>query len=260
MTAQGSSGVNALDNALDILQALTASGGAGVTELASQVDVSKSAVYKHLATLERRGYVVRDDDGTYDVGLRWLTVGGYARQRVASFHRVQRSTWEMADETGELVLFSTRVDDASMPLYHARGERAVTTDSYTGLALPLHCTATGKAILAALGDRREPILDRLAFAPHTANTITDREAFEADLERTARRGYSLEDEERIDGMRGIGVPVTNGRTGEVLGAFALTGPAHRIDGERFTESFPELLVNRAREVEINVTYESATHD
>lgn len=256
MPSESGTRVKALDNALDILDAITELHGAGVTELAEEVDITKSAIYKHLATLEERGYVVRTADNKYDLGLPWLKYGGYARNRRVPIQRIQTAVRELANETGELVIFSTLSGNASMPLYHARGEHAVTTDSYAGVKLPLHCTATGKAILAAMGDRAGEVLDEIDLLGRTANTITDRDALQSELEQIRTQGYSLEDQERIDGMRGIGAAITNETTGDVLGALALTGPSHRIEGDRFRESYPKLIANRAREIEINITYES----
>lgn len=247
--------VKSLETALDIVDAIIRLRGAGVTELAEEVDVSKSAIYKHLSTLEQQGFVVRIDERKYDLGLPWLTYGGYARNRRVPLHHIQSVLRELASETGELILFSTLVNDTSMPLYHARGEHAVTTDSYAGVRLPLHCTASGKAILAVMEERAHPILDRLELEEYTENTLTDRAELEADLDRTRDQGYSLEDEERIEGMRGIGAAITNEMTGEVLGAIALTGPSHRVDDQRFEESLPLLLANRAREIGINITFE-----
>lgn len=255
MPAESGKRVKALENALDIVDAIARRHGAGVTEIADEVGISKSAVYKHLTTLERRGYVVQTDDRKYDLGLPWLTYGGYARNRSLPIQRIQTVVPELATKTGELVLFSTLVNDASVPLYHARGEHAVTTDSYAGVELPLHCTATGKAILAVMGDRADPILDAITLDACTENSLTTRSELEADLERIRERGFSLDDEERIEGMRGIGAAIANETTGEVLGAIALTGPSHRVGGERFYETIPELVANRAREIEINVTYE-----
>lgn len=255
MATDSGTQVKALDNTLDLLDALRRRRGAGVTELVDDVDLSKSAVYKHLSTLEARGYVVRTDDNKYDLGLPWLTYGGYARNRLLPVQRIQTAVRELANETEELVIFSTLVDGASMPVYHARGEHAVTTDSYAGARLPVHCTATGKSILATMDDRAAEVLDDIELTARTSNTITDRSAFESELARIRERGFSLEDEERIDGMRGIGAAIRNETTGEVLGALALTGPSHRVEGERFRETFPKLVANRAREIELNITYE-----
>jgi DNA-binding IclR family transcriptional regulator len=247
--------VKAVDNAIDVLDAIVALDGAGVTELSEQLDISKSAIYKHLSTLEERDYVVRTNDDGYDLGLRWLRFGGYARHRLPALPRIQTAVSELANETGELVLFSTLSNARSMPLYHARGEHAVLTDSYTGSELPLHCTASGKAILAAMGDDAADVLDGQELSRQTEATITDRGELASRLETVRQQGFALEDQERIDGMRGIGAAVTNQRTGEVLGALALTGPAHRVAGDKFRETFPKLVANRAREIEINITYE-----
>lgn len=255
MAAESEKRVKALDNALDILDAIVARQGAGITELADDVNISKSAIYKHLSTLEARGYVVRTEGKKYDLGLPWLTYGGYARNRQLPLQRIQAAIQELANETEELVVFSTLIDNSSMPTYHARGEHAVTTDSYTGTKLPVHCTASGKAILSAMDDRADAVLDAVELTASTDNTITNRADIDAELEATRNRGYSLEDEERIEGMRGIGAAIQNETTGEVLGAIALTGPTHRVEGERFHESFPKLIANRAREIEINITYE-----
>lgn len=247
--------ISAVETTFAILDALVDLRGAGVTELAEAVDISKSAVYKHLATLEERGFVVQTENNTYQVGIYPLTYGGYARNQLFPFQRIQTAVRELATKTDELVLFSTLTDTVSMPLYHARGEHAVTTDSYPGARLPVHCTASGKAILAAMGERAEPVLSEADLSRQTQNTIIDRAELEEQLTQVRERGYSLEDEERIDGMRGIGAPITDETTGDVLGALALTGPTHRIKDEQFEDTLPELLANRAREIEINITYE-----
>ena len=106
-----------------------------------------------------------------------------------------------------------------------------------------------------MGDRAGPILDEIPLSACTENSLTTRSELEADLELTRERGFSLEDEERIEGMRGVGAAIKNETTGEVLGAIALTGPSHRVEGDRFRESIPKLVANQAREIEINITYE-----
>jgi DNA-binding IclR family transcriptional regulator len=246
--------VKALNHTLDILNAMADLNGASVTELAEEVGISKSAIYKHLTTLEQWGYVVQLANDRYDLGIQWLRYGGYARDRLFPLQRIQTAIRELANETEELVLFSTLTNGASMPIYHVRGEHAVKTDSYAGIRLPVHCTATGKAILAAMGEQAAAILDGIELTAHTENTITDRASFENDLAEIRDQGFALEDQERIEGMRGIGAAIKNETTEEILGALAVTGPTHRIKDERFTRRFPEMIANRAREIEINITY------
>lgn len=254
MSTDGPARIKTLDHTLDILDALVELDGGGVSRIAERVDLSKGAVHKHLATLADRGYLVRGPGDTYDLSVSWLRYGGYARSRSFPIQRVQTAVWDIATETGELALFSTLSGGASMPVYHARGEHAVTTDSYSGNELPVHCTASGKAMLAAADDP-EQILAGTTLRARTERTVTDRATLRQDLEEIRAQGFALEDQERIDGMRGIGVAVTNDLTGEVLGSVAITGPTHRIQGERFHEQFPQLVRNRVRELELNVTHE-----
>lgn len=257
MVQRTASRIKTLDHTFELLEVIMRHQGAEMATIADEVDMSKSSVYKHLSTLQDLGYVVHGDNNTYDLSLNWLKFGGYARHQHYPVHHIQTAIGEIAQLTGELCLFSIRHGTSSVPIYHARGEHAVTTDSYIGLELPLHCTASGKAMLAALGDEADPILDQLELTPETDSSVTERDDLEAELEAICERGYSLEDQERIKGMRGIGTAVRNEHTHELIGAIAITGPVHRIDDEQFREKLPELIANRAREMGINITYETS---
>ena len=61
--------IASVTRALDIVEALWTLEGAGVTELADYLDMSKSTVHSHLATLDRKGYAVAEE-GIYRLGLR----------------------------------------------------------------------------------------------------------------------------------------------------------------------------------------------
>lgn len=57
-----------------MIDALEELGGTGMTDLAEHLDLSKSAVYKHLYTLKERQYVVKDGND-YRLSLQFLTLG-----------------------------------------------------------------------------------------------------------------------------------------------------------------------------------------
>lgn len=60
---------------LDILDTLrTRPSGATLAELSGVTDMPKSSVFRYLATLESRGYVVREDsNGVFRLGAAFLT-------------------------------------------------------------------------------------------------------------------------------------------------------------------------------------------
>ena len=254
MSPESSSSVGSVVKAFTILEALYASNGAGITALADELGVSKSTIHSHLQTLTDLGYVTKR--GTeYELGLRFLTFGGYVRDRTDLYQIAREGADELAEETGELAAISTESSGENLYLYQVRGAKAMSLDSHLGARLPLHCTATGKAILASLpGDRVSEIVDRVGLPPATENTITDHDTLLDELATIADRGVSFDDEERIVGMRGLACPIVHQEREVVFGAIGVTGPTNRMSGTYFEEDIPETLSRIARMIEINATY------
>lgn len=74
-----------------------------------------------------------------------------------------------------------------------------------------------------------------------------------ELEAIRKRGYAYNDEKSTKGPRAVGVPVHDG-DGSVLGAFNVSGPAHRFRDTYFHEELPDLLMGAAKAVELNIKY------
>src|SRR5439155_365783 len=100
-----------------------------------------------------------------------------------------------------------------------------------GSRVPAYCSAMGKAILASMAPadaaRRLP----RHLEPHTSHTITKRASLLAHLAETRVRGYALDDEEFMDGVRCVAVAVGH-EVGGVAHALSLAGPAFRMSIER----------------------------
>jgi DNA-binding IclR family transcriptional regulator len=254
MTDDEPRSIRAVDNAFAVVEALKGREEAGVSELARELDRSKSTVHRHLKALERHELVI-ERDGRYRLGLRWLDVGGAVRKRHRLYKTGKADADELAAKTGELVAVTTYEYGRSVYLYQVKGRKALTTDSHLGVRFPLHCTAAGKSMLAHFpADRVRELVETSGLPAETANTITDPdELFEA-LRRIRDRGVALDDEERLEGTRGIGAPILRKDTGEVLGAVAICGPPTRLQGDRFREELPQLVRETANVIEVNSTF------
>ncbi len=105
--------------------------------------------------------------------------------------------------------------------------------SEVGTRGSVHCTALGKAILAGMreGPRKEEILASIRFEAYTPHTIMTMARFKKQLALTREKGFSLDDEEVITGVRCIGTAVL-GSDGEVVAAISISGPTGRITKER----------------------------
>ncbi|WIV66999.1 IclR family transcriptional regulator [Natrialbaceae archaeon AArc-T1-2] len=250
---EGTRTINAVETAFDIVEHLKEVDGAGVTELATELDLAKSTVHNHLATLYSKGYVVRDGD-TYRVALRFLDLGNYAREEDPLYQVGQEKVDELAAETGEKVWILAEEHGRAVHLYDASGKRSVRTYARTGQLNYLHQLAAGKAILAYLPDERVmEIIDRYGLPARTDDTITDPDELRADLERIRERGFAQNREESIPGLHAVGVPITD-EDGVAIGSLSLSAPAKRLRGERFDEKIPNLLLGVANEIEINMAY------
>jgi DNA-binding IclR family transcriptional regulator len=246
--------VRSVEHAFTILRELYDGNGASLAELSTRVELSKSTIHSHLQTLEDLGYVTRRGS-EYDLGLRFLTFGGYVRDKDRLYQVAKEGADELSEKTGELAAVSTEAAGENLYLYQAEGANAMSLDSHVGARLPLHCTATGKAMLAELpADRVEGILDERGLPAATENTITDPEVLYEELGTIKERGIAFDKGERIAGMRGVGSAIVHGERGTVIGAIGVTGPTNRMSSDKYETEIPELISKITRMVEINVTY------
>lgn len=245
--------VKSTKTTFDIVEALQALDGGGVTEVADHMDLPKSTVHNYLKTLEETEYVVKQ--GTdYHVGIRFLELGAYARNRMQLYEIAKKEVDRLAEETGELGNLLIEEHGRGSYLHRARGDRAVKVEEHVGTRVYLHSTALGKAILALLPEqRRQEILDTHGLPPHTERTTTDREELRAELETIRERGYSQDDGERIQGLRCVAAPVLSNE-GRVLGAVSVSAPSNRMRGDVFDEEMPAKVKEVVNVIELNVTY------
>jgi IclR family acetate operon transcriptional repressor len=120
------------------------------------------------------------------------------------------------------------------------GAHSQRSASALGQRKPLHCTSQGKAILSAMEPQaRDALVRELSLKPLTPHTITDRRRLQAELKITAARGWSIDDEEIVRGVRCVGAPVLDS-AGRVRGAISVAGPAWRLTRERVELLGPEV--------------------
>ncbi|WP_306055901.1 IclR family transcriptional regulator [Natronococcus wangiae] len=238
-------GVSTTRKTFAILEALKSEEGLTITEITRRTDLPKSTVYRHLATLADMGYVIERGGGYY-IGLRLLEISEQTRNRKTGYTAAKRKVFELGQETDERSLFVVEEEYDAVYL-HRYGSLS---DTMIGKRRPLHSLASGKVILAEWDDEAvADFVETKGLERHTDNTITEPGALYEELERIRDRGYAVNDEEYMDGLCGVAVPVHT-PDDELLGALGLFGPA-----SRFTEDVHEEFVNRLRDKagEIRVT-------
>lgn len=235
-----------------IVDHLAAEGATTVTRLADDFDMPKSTAQMYLNTLYAHDYVIKTD-GEYRLGLRFLKYGTQVRRENPLYPIVRSKVDELAASTGELAACFVEEGGEAVYLYGAEGEQSIRTDLSIGDRSGLHCTASGKAIVAHLPEERiHEIIRERGLEAKTERTITDPQEFFAELERIRERGYACARQESVPGVRVVAAPVL--LDDRVLGSISLAGPASRFVGERFEEEIPALVRGTANEIELNLTY------
>lgn len=245
--------VRTTETTLDLVDELIERDGARIDDLSQHLDLAPSTVHRHLETLRKRGYVVKEA-GVYRVGLRFLTIGGIARNRQSEGQMVENYVEQLAEETGERAQFVVEETGQRVFLYRRVGENAVLGDGNIGKRGELHCSSAGKAILAEFSDERvREVIDRQGLPAYTENTITDSEALFEELETIRDQGYSVNREESAKGFHAVGVSVTS-PDDNVLGALSVSGPAHRLNEDRINDEIPDIVRGTAQELELKIEY------
>jgi len=236
-----------------VLEGLKELNGAGVSELADHLGMSKSNVHNYLKTLRQEEFVVQDGT-TYDVGLRFLELARYARQK-REIHDVANSELDnLADETGELVNLLVEEHGRGVYLYRAEGENSVKVDASIGHRVYLHNTALGKAILAEFPTERvEEVVERHGLPTTTERTISDQKELFEELEAVRERGFAFDRQERLPGLNCVACSVTDNQ-GTVAGAISVSGPASRIADKRLEDELPAKLQSVTNIISLNLTY------
>lgn len=244
--------VRTTEKSLRIIHKLKELDGGRVTEVADELDISKSVVHNHLSTLEEHGYVVRKGD-EYALGLRFLNLGGYTRNRMELYKAAEPEVQKLAEKTDELASLMTHEQGLGIYLYRSKGPEAVDGDTYAGLRTYLHTTALGKAILAHMPSSQvDEIVAEHGLPVETNNTITDPDTLREELDRIRERGYAIDNEERITGLYCVAAPIE--MDDEVLGAISVSAPKGRTGDDRFKNEVPELVCSTANVIELNVKY------
>src|SRR5690625_253937 len=205
-------------------------GGLGVTELANKLDISKSTIYRFVATLEEEGYLKKNESTQqYQFGLGMFELASKVvnqKNWISDIHpylvdlkdKVQETVHLGVEDNGEVVYIDKVDCDRSVRMYSKVGRRS-----------PLYCTGIGKAILAHLSEEQKvQISQQFEFHPYTDHTITNVDDLQMELKKIRAQGYSFDMEEHELGVKCTAAPIFNYK-GDVIGAISIAGPSSRID-------------------------------
>ncbi|MGE5416417.1 MAG: IclR family transcriptional regulator [Acidobacteriota bacterium] len=228
------SSVQSVERSLSILEILAAKREPmTLGEVAKQCGLKPSTAHRLLATLVVRGFATQDvATGKYQLGLKTFQIGNAALYSLdlRSIARPHLSNLvAKCKETANLAVLSrTNVGFDLVYIDQVESASMVRTFARIGSPVPVHCTGSGKALLAYLDDREiDYLLKNTKLEKFTANTLTNSNEILSEIRTIRENGYSTDREETEIGVICFAAPIRD-YSQRVVAAVSVSGPVSRM--------------------------------
>jgi DNA-binding IclR family transcriptional regulator len=202
-------GVQTLDRAISVLDAVVTHGPAGLAELVELTGLARPTAHRFAVALERQGLLARDDDGRFRAGSRLVAWGAAAARGFPLTDAAAPVLESLVDATGESAQLYVRDGDRRVCVAVHERPSGLRDTVPVGAVFPLSAGSGAKALLAWADD-----------GPSFG--IPPRE-----LAAVRQKGWAESIAEREAGVASVSAPVRD-RTGRVIAAISVSGPIDRL--------------------------------
>lgn len=210
-------------------------------ELTADARLPQPTVYRLLGMLESAGLVTREPGGRrISAGPRLLRFALDVQLSAAVRAPRHAILKRLADELGETVNLTMLDGSEVVYLDRVETEWPLRMTLQPGSHVPLHCTASGKLLLALLPPaRRRRLIAELSLPRFTEQTITDVKALDVELASIRRQRRATDNEEYLVGLVCVAVPVP-AHDGRTVASVAVHAPVARMTLDRALAHVPAL--------------------
>ena len=240
---------------LDLLR--TAPAPLTLQQISTQSELNKSTALRYLAHLETERYLSRDARGAYSLGPKLLQpVPGWNAQSHLR-EAARPSLWELWRATQETVNLAVLEGFEVVYVDCLESPHDLRLVTNVGMRAVFYRTALGKAMAAFLpAERRRLLLQSTRFQAFTPTTVTSAAEMANRLDTIRNRGFAMDNEESVPGLRCVGAPVLNAEH-EAVAAISVSGPTSRFTPDRIGE-FTVALLKAARAASERIAAASPT--
>jgi IclR family KDG regulon transcriptional repressor len=203
-------GAPSVKKAFAILSAISSSQeGLGVSELAKVLKMAKSTVHGMTSALEELGAVMRDPlTKKYKLGFALLEIGRSAYSRIDLKTSARPIMEELMEKTQTSVFLGVLNLDHVTVLDIVESNQDLKITAPVGSTIPLFAGAVGKVFLASMeAEQAAKIVKSNGLPRFTTNSIADTKLYLQELNWVREKGYAVDDEEYILGVRAAAAPL-----------------------------------------------------
>lgn len=234
--------VRAAERALDILLCFTHEPELSLTEIARMTELNKSTVYRLLATLEEKGFLIRDGDTEkYRLGFRIWELSAHLSQSDDPATLFLPEMEMLRDTIEETISLYVRDGFERIRVQAVESKQTIRRVAPIGARMPLAVGASSKVLTAFA----EPSEQALILGDPAWPQAVDQGEYLQQLQVIKKQGYATSVEEREAGTSAVAVPIFN-RYGKIIAALAVSGPVGRLTLERMKEVIPHVTEAASR--------------
>ena len=230
----GKAKLGGFSRAIRLLEEITANGPLRFAELEDRLQLPKATLHRALNDLIIERLIQFDDRSlNYSAGFRVLELANqiWERSDIRSLARDQLE--KLCTLSNETVQLSVLADLHTVYIDSIESSNTIRMSMNVGNKLPVYCSASGKALLAACTlEEQKSIISRLPFAEFTSNTITNPTILLNELARINTTGIAVENEEHFLGIKAIAATVDD-KAGNPIAAISITAPTFRTTDDQF---------------------------
>jgi DNA-binding IclR family transcriptional regulator len=234
--------VQAVLRAFQLIEIISREGQIGISELTRKSKLSKTTVNRLLATLKLAQVVEQDPvNKRFSLGVRIYVIGNRVLEGLDLRRQARPLIEKFVSRQGKSVLLSTIIQNEVVYIDRFNAPEPFTIKTSIGGRAALHCSASGKVILAFLRPEiREKVLSSISLKRYTPKTITDFAELEMELAAIQKQGYALDLGERYHDLVSVAAPIFDSK-GEVIGAISVPRMSATTDVDELKRLGSELV-------------------
>ena len=213
-----------------------------LSEIKKKTGLPKTTVFRILKTFERAGFFKYDpDQETYSLGLRFLELGGLVYSSLSVRKAAAPYMDALSNSLKATILLGVMKDDQLFYIDKREMDSIIRVTSHIGLKRPPYFGMLGKILLAHMDSKEiNRLLNLYPPTKITPKTITNMDQILENLEKAKKQGYYVEQDEIVEGLLGVGVPIRD-FSGNVVAALGATQPVFQIKDGTIENTIRQLL-------------------
>jgi len=227
--------------AFKILYAISdASNSLGISDLSKKLKIGKSTVHGITSALEEIGVLIRDPiHKKYNIGYTLLELRkkAYGKMELRDLARIPME--KLMEKIGETVFLGILNGDHVTILEMVESHNKMKITSPPGTRLPIVAGATGKVFLAQFEEKKiKEIIQKMGLVRFTSKSIVDQKKFFKEIEEAKNKGYAMDDEEYMLGVKAIAAPIQT--SSPPLAAIWVVGFTSSLDDQKIEKVISEI--------------------